>query len=103
MFEIDRITCSCCYDVLFIQYIDEIREEEYEQIYKKIIVCETGYYCEDCVMECEGCNVYIENIDCDNSNGKCNICFKKSLISSTYNNITKTLPVELIDMILCSF
>ena len=99
MFEIDRITCSCCYDILFIQYIDEIREEEYEQIYKNIIVCETGYYCEDCVMECEGCNVYIERDNCNT----CITCFKKSLIKSTCNNITTTLPVELVDILLKTF
>ena len=103
MFEIDRIICNCCYDVLYIQYIDEIREEEYEQTYKKIIVCDTGYYCEGCVMECTGCDMYIEkDINCG-TGGTCDICFKKSLIKSTYNNITKTLPVELIDMLLKTF
>jgi hypothetical protein len=97
MFEMGRIECYTCSVVLYSQFLDcddELHEHWGGVIYTLENDC---MFCKDCVSKCKNCNTLI----CvDNSNSYCVSCEKIQEIQYTYNNITKSLPIELVYIIL---
>lgn len=55
--------------------------------------------CRDCITECELCGEFIldSNISICND---CDLHIKKDMLKNTLNDITKNLPIELVDMII---
>ena len=97
-FEIERIKCDECSIVLYAEFIDcdeTIHGRTFSQLYSTT----DGTFCNLCVGICDQCKYY--------NNGKYHHClecqknmYNGKLIKTTYNNITKELPVELVDEIL---
>jgi hypothetical protein len=94
-FAMDYIDCDCCFKNIVIVYINS-RNQIYEE-YKTDLYSSTddGILCSFCINTCMDCHTNI-NIN----NERCDVCFKKYILQSTCNNITKKLPYELITEIL---
>lgn len=97
MIETDRIECVVCNKILFtINYIKET--DDFNQInYDEFILYNNQFFCIDCIKECKKCLIFIDEYN--NINNYCVKCYKKIIIKNTYNDITKTFPVELVDHI----
>ena len=99
IFEMERISCDACSVVLYSRFLDcddEIHENWNGVIYTLDDGC---MYCIDCVNKCKNkkCNTFIS---VNNGNFYCVPCEKLQEIQYTYNNITKSLPIELVNKIL---
>ena len=97
MFEIERISCYACSVVLYSQFLD-CDDEVHEMWNGVIYTLDDGcMFCKDCLSKCEKCNTLIF---VGNGDFYCVPCEKLQEIQYTYNNITKSLPVELVNYIL---
>jgi hypothetical protein len=99
VFEIHHITCDNCFKILSAGFNDG---NEYFNIKMFITIYDTqdGIFCDKCVGICRKCSNYNDGyyIYCYN----CQINRKNCLlIKNTYNNITSTLPIELVNQIVC--
>jgi hypothetical protein len=98
MFETDKIVCCNCNLLLYGQYLDcddEIQEYWNGCIYT---LYDGGMFCINCVKRCE--NEKCDNYVCIEYDFCCDDCNNIVMIETTYNNITKSLPVELVNHIL---
>lgn len=97
MFTID---CISCYKILYVEFINSFEDEHAVSLtYYDYYLHNNEYYCMGCLMFCKRCNISIIEKNND-THDYCLECYKKFLIKNTYNDITKKLPVELIDIIL---
>jgi len=98
MFETDKIVCCNCDILLYGQYLD-CDDEIHEYCYGSFHTLDDGsMYCPNCVKRCE--NTECDNYTCLEYNYCCDDCYKIVTIGSTYNDITKSLPIELVNYIL---
>lgn len=96
--EIDRIHCVECGCLLFIERFDTYLEDFDFEVFNNYIMYDYSLFCTNCVIHCKMCINYIEKDnyldDC------CESCYIKNMIKTTSNDITKKLPVELVECIL---
>jgi hypothetical protein len=97
-YEIERIDCVHCHKLIYIEYFNIHTEEYDEDVYCSSVFYNMELYCTDCIIQCEkcGCDI-LKNKSC---NDYCNDCFIKNLIKTTCNDITRKLPIEIVDLIL---
>lgn len=67
---------------------------------KKMCIIDGHIYCFDCVKECLICYASIVKNDKTDYCHKCEIIKKQNMIRLTYNDITKSLPPEIVEDIL---
>jgi len=89
----ERISCNQCYRLLYIQFDESECDYRYERCYEDVFECDGVFFCEDCIVQCKKCTRNIEKVENINY---CKKCYKIVLLTSTYNDITKNLPLELI-------
>jgi hypothetical protein len=94
---VDKMICQYCGLVLSIEYVDKY--DDYYSIMNESmhLLADGEIRCQYCVKKCDesSCN----DIICHEKK-YCDKCYIELTIKNTYNDITKTLPVELVTMIL---
>lgn len=94
---VDTLFCQECNSDISIDYID-YRDRYFTKEIKPMFILEDGdIVCDDCVHNCKTiCCNYMISIH----NDYCKKCYVELTLKHTVNNITTTLPIELVNMIL---
>jgi tRNA G26 N,N-dimethylase Trm1 len=98
MTEFDSCECDNCHQLLFTEYIDH-HDDIHMECYTHSYLTDDGILCGECSDNCKECFAFINN-----NYEYCHECEHKILIkdtiTTTVNDITKALPVELVHLIL---
>jgi hypothetical protein len=92
---INRYMCDDCSKDVFVEFLQYGSYNNRTMSFRNFYITDDGIFCDKCVHQCMTCDYYIK-INYDN----CNNCEKKILIKNTINDITRTLPVEIVFQII---
>jgi len=94
---VDTMICQYCRILISTEYVNKY-DEYHTVMHESMHILDDGEIrCQYCVKKCNNssCNIIINY----EKNEYCEKCYIELTIKNTYNNITKTLPIELISMI----
>ena len=95
---VDTMMCQYCKLVIYTEYVDKY-DDYHTIIHESMHILDDGEIrCQYCIKNCKLSSC--KDIIGYEKNDYCQKCFIELTIKNTYNNITKTLPVELVTMIL---